>query len=92
MGEYHNLFVQTDTLLLADVFENFKNKCIKTYELDPLHYLSTPSLAWQACIKKTGVELELLTDIDKLLMVEEGIRGGICQVSQNDIVRQIINI
>ena len=75
-------YVQTDTLLLADVFENFRNKCIKTYRLDPLHFVSAPSLAWQAYLKKTGVELELLTEIDKLLMVEEGIRGGICQVSQ----------
>ena len=82
MGEYHDLYVQTDTLLLADVFENFRNKCIKTYELDPLHFVSSPSLAWQACLKKTGVELELPTDINMVLMIEEGIRGGICQVSQ----------
>ena len=81
MGEYHNLYVQTDTLLLADVFENFRNKCIKTYELDPLHFVSAQSLAWQACLKKTDIELELLTDIDKLLIFEEGIRGGICQLS-----------
>ena len=65
------------------MFENFRNRCIKTYELDPLHFISAPGLAWQACLKKTGVELELLTDIDMLLMVAEGIRGGICQVSQN---------
>ena len=80
--EYHDLYVQTDTLLLADVFENFRNKCIKTYGLDPLHFVSAPSLTRQACLKKTGVELEFLTDIDKVLTVEEGIRGGICQVSQ----------
>ena len=82
MGEYHYLYIKTDTLLLAGVFENFRNKCIKAYELDPLHFVSAPGLAWQACLKKTGVKLELLTDIDMLLMVEEGIRGGICQVSQ----------
>ena len=52
--------------------------CIKTYELDPVHFLSLPGLAWQACLKKTGVELELLTDYDMFLMIEEGIRGGIC--------------
>ena len=70
--------MQSDTLLLADVFENFRNMCIKVYELDPAHFLSLPGLAWQACLKKTNVKLELLTDYDMLLMVEEGIRGGIC--------------
>ena len=66
-------------MLLADVFENFRKACIKTYELDPAHFISLPGLAWQACLKKkTGVELELLTDYDMLLMIEEGIRGGIC--------------
>ena len=79
LGEYHDLYVQSDTLLLADVFENFRDKCIEIYELDPAHFLSAPGLAWQACLKKTGVKLELLTDIDMLLMVEKGTRGGICQ-------------
>ena len=65
--------------MLADVFENFRNKCIEIYELDPAHFLSAPGLAWQACLKKTKVELELLTDIDMLLMVEKETRGGICQ-------------
>ena len=78
LGEYHDLYVQSDTLLLADVFENFRNKCLEVYELDPAHFLSLPGLAWQACLKKTNVKLELLTDYDMLLMVEEGIRGGIC--------------
>ena len=64
--------------MLADVFENFRNKCIEIYELDPAHFLSAPGLAWQACLKKTKVKLELLTDIDMLLMVEKGIRCGIC--------------
>ena len=81
VGEYHDLYVQTDTLLFADVFENFRNKYIKTYGLDPLHFASAPSLAWQPCLKKTGVELQLLTDIDMVLMIEEGNREGICQVS-----------
>ena len=78
LGEYHDLYVQSDTLLLADVFENFRNKCLEVYELDPPHFLSLPGLAWQACLKKTNIELELLTDYDILLMVEEGISGGIC--------------
>ena len=78
LGDYHDLYVQSDTLLLADVFSNFRNMCIKEYELDSAHFLSLPRLAWQACLKKTNIELELLTDYDMLLMVEEGIRGGIC--------------
>ena len=57
LGEYHDLYVQSDTLLLADVFENFRDMCLKEYELDPAHFLSLPGLAWQACFKKTGVEL-----------------------------------
>ena len=80
LGEYHDLYVQSDTALLADVFENFRDKCIEIYELDPAHFLSAPGLAWQACLKKTGVELELLTDPDMLLTLENGIRGGICNV------------
>ena len=78
VGEYHDLYVQSDILSLADVFENFRNTCLKVYELDPAHFLSLPGLAWQACLKKTNIKLELLTDYDMLLMVEEGIRGGIC--------------
>ena len=78
LGEYHDLYVQNDTLLLADVFENFRNMCLKVYELDRVHFLSLPGLAWQACLKKTNIKLELLTDCDMLLMVEEGIRGRIC--------------
>ena len=78
LGDYHDLYVQNDTLLLADVFENFRSMCIKVYEIDLAHFLSAPGLAWQACLKETGVELELLTDVDMLLMVEKAIRGGIC--------------
>ena len=78
LGDYHDLYVQSDTLLLADVFENFRKACNKTYELDPARIMSLPGLACQACLKKTGVELELLPDYDMFLMIEEGIRGGIC--------------
>ena len=77
-GEYHDLYVQSDTLQLADVFESFRDKCIEIYQLDPAHSLSAPGLAWQTCLKKTGVELELLTDNDMLVMIEKGIRGGMC--------------
>ena len=79
MGEYHDLYVQCDTLLLTDVVENFRGKCIDIYELDPTQFLSALRLTWQACLKKTGVNLELLTDIDPLFTVEKGIRGEICQ-------------
>ena len=72
-GEYYDLYVQSDSLLLADVFKNFRDKCIEIYELDSAHFLSAPGLAWQACVKKTKVELELLTNIDMLLAVEKGI-------------------
>ena len=82
LGDYHDLYVKSDTLLLADMFENFRDMCIKEYELNPAHFLSLPGLAWQACLKKTNIELELLTDYDMLLMVEEGIRGGICHSIQ----------
>ena len=79
LGEYHDLYVQCDTLLLADIFEKFRDTCIEIYGLDPSHFLSAPGLAWQACFKKTEVKLELLTDIDILLMIEAGIKGGKCQ-------------
>ena len=65
-------------MLLADIFENFRQSCLGNYELDPARFVSLPGLAWQACLKKTNVALELLTDYDMLLMIEEGIRGGIC--------------
>ena len=77
LGDYHNLYVQSDTFLLVDVFEDFRNKCIEIYEIDPAHFLSAPGLAWQACLKKIEVKLELLTN-NILLIVEKGIGGGIC--------------
>ena len=79
LKDYHNLYNQADVLLLADVFENFRNICIKNYELDPAHYYTAP--AWDAALKLTEVELELLSDIDMLLMVEKGIRGGVSMIS-----------
>ena len=71
------MYVRCDTFLLADVFENFRNMSLNEYGLDPAHFLSAPELAWQACLKKTRIELELVTDIDMLLMVEKGTRGVI---------------
>ena len=81
LGEYHDLYVQSDTALLADVFENFRDKCIEIYKLDPAHFLSAPGQAWQACLKKTEVEYELLTDNDMLIIFEKGTRGGMCQAT-----------
>ena len=77
LGEHHNLYVQSNALLLADVFENFRNMCLEIYELDPAKLLSAPGLAWQAVLKKTKVKLDLLTDINMLSTVEKDIRGGI---------------
>ena len=79
MGEYHDLYLFTDTILLANVFESFRNVCMDNYGLDPANYYTSPGLAWEACLKKTGIRLELLQDVDMLLMFERGIRGGITQ-------------
>ena len=76
LGDYHDFYVKSDTLLLAYIFENFRNKFIERDEFDPAYFLSAPGLTWQACLEKTEVELELLTDPNMLLMFEEGIRGG----------------
>ena len=91
--DYHKLYNKVDVLLLADVFENFRNICLENYELDPAHYYTAPGLAWDAALKVTGVNLELLSDIDMLLMVEKGIRGGVSMISNRYYtVRLIINI
>ena len=79
--EYHELYNITDVLLLADVFENFRDLCLKIYGLDPVYYFTAPGLAWDACLKMTSVKLELLSDSNMLLMFEEGIRGGISIIS-----------
>ena len=78
---YHELYNETDILLLADVFENFRDLCLKIYGLDPVYYYTAPGLAWDACLKMTVIDLELLSDPDMLLMFEKGIRGGISMIS-----------
>ena len=78
--DYHDLYLRTDVVLLANVFEAFRDTCLKHYSLDPAHFYTAPGLAWKACLKKTGVRSELITDPDMLLMFERGIRGGITQV------------
>ena len=81
MGEYHDLYLKTDVLLLTDVFENFRDKCLKNIGLDPCHYLTSPGLAWDAALKKTKVKLDLITDIDMQLFIEKGLRGGISYIA-----------
>ena len=76
LGEYYDLCLKTNVILLATVFEAFRDTCLAHYKLDPAHFYTSPGLAWKACLKKTGVKLELLTDPDMLLMFERGIRGG----------------
>ena len=82
LRDYHNLYLKSDVLLLADVFENFRKTCLKHYKLDPAHYYTSPGLAWDACLKTTGKNLELLHDYDMLMMFEKGIRGGITHISK----------
>ena len=79
LGEYHDLYLKTDVILLSNVFEAFREVCLKNYGLDPAHFYTAPGLAWKACLKKTKIRLELLLDPDMLLMFERGIRGGITQ-------------
>ena len=81
LGDYHDLYMKSDVLLLADIFENFRDVCMEYYDLDPAHYFTTPNFAWDAMLKKTKVKLQLLTDYDMHLMVEQGLRGGIAMIS-----------
>ena len=78
LERYDDLYVQSDTFWLPDVFENFRNMCLEIYKINPAKSLSVPGLAWKVDLKKTKVKLNLLTDIDMLLVMEKGIRGGIC--------------
>ena len=80
MGEYHNLYLQSDILLLADVFENFRKTCLQYYKLDPCHYFTSPGLSWDAMLKMTDIKLELMTDIDMFQFIEKGMRGGISYI------------
>ena len=82
LGEYNDLYLESGTLLLADVFKKFRKMSLEIHHLDPAKFLPVPGLAWQAALKRTEAKLELLTDIDMLLMVEKDIIGEICNVSQ----------
>ena len=79
LGDYHDLYLRTDVVLLTNVYKAFRETCLEHYKLDPAHFYTSPGLAWKACLKCTGIRLKLLTDPDMLLMFECGIRGGITQ-------------
>ena len=81
LGEYHDLYLKTDVVLLCDVFEQFRNVCMEQYGLDPCHYYTSPGLSWSACLKKSRVCVELLCDIDQINFIERGMQSGISQVS-----------
>ena len=82
MGDYHDLYFKKNVLLLTHVFEKFIATCIKYYGLDPCHYFSSPELSWDAMLKMTGVKLEKMSDIDKYLFIEKGLRGGISYIAK----------
>ena len=90
IGDYHDLYAQSDTLLLADVFENFRNMRIKVYGLDPAHILSALGLAWQECLNKTEAELELITNFDVLLMIKKELEEEYV-MQYIDMRKQVIN-
>ena len=81
MGDYHDLYLKSDILLIADVFENFRKTCLEYYKLDPCHYFTSPGLSWDAMLKMTNIKLELMTDIDMFQFVEKGMRGGISYIA-----------
>ena len=82
LGEYHDLYLKTDVLLLADVFEKFVETCLNYYRLDPCHYFSSPGLSWDAMLKMTGIKLEIISDVDMRLFIEKGMRDGISYISK----------
>ena len=81
MGDYHDLYLKSDILLLVDVFENFRKTCLEYYKLDPCHYFTSPGLSWDAMLKMTDIKLELITDIDMFQFIEKGMRGGISYIA-----------
>ena len=81
MGQYHDLYLKSDILLLVDVFENFRKTCLEYYQLDPCHYFTSPGLSWDAMLKMTDIKLELMTDVDMFQFIEKGLRGGISYIA-----------
>jgi len=86
LQQYHDHYLKTDVLLLPDVFENFRNTIYGEHRLDPLHFITLPSLAWTTALKRTGVKLDLITDADMYLMIENNMRGGIATISHRHAV------
>ena len=81
VGQYHDLYLKSDVLLLADVFENFRKTCLSHYKLDPCHYLRSPGLSWDVMLKMSKINLDLINDIDMQLFIEKGMRGGISHIA-----------
>ena len=81
MGEYHDLYLVSDVLLLTDVFENFRKTCMQYYKLDPCHYFTSPGLSWDAMLKMTNIKLELMTDIDMFQFIKKGMCGGVSYIT-----------
>ena len=81
MGEYHDLYLKSDVLLLADVFKSFRKTCLQYYKLDRCHYFTSPGLSWDAMLKMTNIKLELMTDVDMFQFIEKGMRGGVSYIA-----------
>ena len=86
LGDYHDLYLRTDVLLLADVFESFRKTCLGYYRLDPCHYYSAPGLSWDALLRMTKINLDLISDLDQQLFIEKGMRGGISNITHRHAV------
>ena len=81
MSEYHDLYLGSNVLLLADVFKSFRKTCLQHYKLDPCHYFTSPGLSWDAMLKMTDIKLELMTDVDMFQFIEKGMRGGVSYIA-----------
>ena len=81
MGEYHDLYLESDVFLLTNVFENFRKTCLQYYKLDPCHYFTSPGLSWDATLKMTNIKLELMVDIYMFQFIAKGMRGGVSYIT-----------